>query len=308
MQTRRRGTAGKGLFQVIREELRLRNYSHRTVKSYTSNIRGFVRFIHPVHPREATDEDIRGYLLHLIEVKRSPAGTVNQIYNSLKFLYEQLYDRRFSYRNLPRPKGDRKLPTVLSAEEFVRILRSIGNLKHRTMIALTYASGLRVSEIVSLRAEDLDIDRGVIHIRSAKGRKDRYTILPQSLLGMLKEYSDRYRLPTPGWLFPGYVPTSHLATRSIQNVLHRAVKAAGITKRVSMHTLRHSFATHLLEKGTDIRYVQELLGHQSLKTTEIYTHVSRRVLAKITSPIDDIVEEERKKVGNTSKPPRLDQK
>ncbi len=305
MDTGRSDSQRKGLFQVLRDELRLRNYSPQTIKAYISNLRGFVRFIQPVHPRDATDEHIRKYLLHLIEVKRSPAGTVNQVYNSLKFVFEQLYDRRFSFRGLPRPRQERKLPDVLNADEVVRILRAIRNLKHRTMIALTYASGLRVGEIVALQVEDLDVERGMIHIRQAKGKKDRYTILPLSLVGMLKEYVEMYRIPSSGWLFPGVVPKNHLAVRSIQHVLEKAVVAAGITKPVTMHTLRHSFATHLLEKGTDIRYVQELLGHQSLKTTEIYTHVSKRVLSKIASPIDDIVEEERKKVGPT-KPPLLD--
>ena len=151
---------------------------------------------------------------------------------------------------------------------------------------LAYASGLRVSELVRLRVEDIDGQRGLIHIRDAKGKRDRFTVLPESLRGQLITYWKNYRIAKQGWLFPGQTPNHHLAARSIQAVVERAIKKAGIQKPVSMHTLRHSFATHLLEHGTDLRYIQDLLGHQSVKTTEIYTHVSTRALGKIRSPLD----------------------
>ena len=290
-----------GLFEVLREELRLRNYSPKTIKAYLSCIRMFARHIAPRLPRDAHDDDIRKYLLHLLEERGSPAGTVNQVYNALRFLYVELYHRPFSFQGLPRPKKEKKLPDILGEEEIIRLVAAVRNLKHRTMIFLTYASGLRVSEIVALRLEDLDVERGLIHIRSAKGRKDRYTLLPESMLGMLHSYVKTYGLGTEGWLFPGAAPGGHLSVRSIQAVMERAVVKAGITKPVSMHTLRHSFATHLLERGTDLRFIQALLGHESSKTTEIYTHVSNRSLGRIKSPADHLVERIGEKIAKLPK-------
>jgi len=284
----------RGLFEVLTEELRLRNYSPKTIKAYKSCIRAFVQYFSPRHPRELQAEDIRRYLVHLLTEKRRPAGTVNQVYNALKFLYQGLYEREFMFSRLPRPLKERKLPDVLNYSEVLRILRSVVNLKHRVMLMLAYASRLRVSELVQLRTEDLDIERGLIHIRGAKGKKDRYTILPKPMLSLLHEYAAEYRVETSGWLFPGWSPSRHLAVRSIQAVFEQAVKNAGINKPVSMHTLRHSFATHLLESGTDLRYIQELLGHQSSRTTEIYTHVSARELGKIKSPIEHLLDIEKK--------------
>ena len=155
---------------------------------------------------------------------------------------------------------------------------------------LAYASGLRVSELVRIKIEDIDGQRGLIQIRDAKGKRDRFTVLPESLRGQLVAYWKQYKLGTSGWLFAGQAADDHLAERSIQAVLERALKAAGIEKPVSMHTLRHSFATHLLEHGTDLRYIQELLGHQSVRTTEVYTHVSNRMLGKIRSPLDFLMQ------------------
>ncbi|HAB54501.1 MAG TPA: recombinase XerC [Ignavibacteriales bacterium] len=227
----------------------------------------------------------------MIEEKKLAAGTVNQVFNALRFLYVELYNTSFVISKLPRPMKEHKLPDVLNEEEVVRIFNAVSNLKHRTMLMLAYASGLRVSEVVSLKVEDFDIDRNMIHIRGAKGKKDRYTLLPVSLKETLHRYWKEYNLRKSGWLFPGAKPNYHLAARSIQHVFERSVRQAGITKPVSMHTLRHSFATHLLEHGTDLRYIQELLGHESSKTTEIYTHVSKQIIGKIKSPLDFIVKE-----------------
>lgn len=278
----------KKLFDVVREELRLRNYSHKTAKAYLSCLRKFVEFFRPQHPRELTDEDIRRYLLHLLEHKRQTAGTVNQVYNALRFLYVELYHRPLVMERLPRPQKERKLPDVLNENEALRIFRTISNLKHRTMIMMAYATGVRVAELVRIRIEDLDAERGLIHVRKGKRAKDRYTLLPESLLPILHRYWSKYDLGTSGWLFPGRRPGSHLSERSIQAVIRRVVDAAAISKGVSMHTFRHTFATELLEQGTDIRYIQELLGHESSRTTEIYTHVSAKGLSKIRSPLDHI--------------------
>ena len=278
----------QGFYETVRREMRLRNYSHKTIKSYLSCLRNFVTHVKPKHPREVDDSEIKNYLLHLIEKENFAASTVNQVFNALRFLYVDLYDKPFVIGKLPRPLKEKKLPDVLNEEEMLRIFRSVPNLKHRTMLMLTYASGLRVGEVVSLKVEDFDAERNMIHIRCAKGKKDRYTLLPISLREILHRYWQEYSLGKSGWLFPGAKPNYHLAARSIQHVFERAVQQAGISKPVSMHTLRHSFATHLLEQGTDLRSIQELLGHESLKTTEIYTHVSKKTIGKIKSPLDSM--------------------
>lgn len=275
-----------GFYETVRRELRLRNYSHKTIKSYLSCLRSFVAYVKPKHPRQITDEGIRKYLLYLIEEKQMAAGTVNQVFNALRFLYVELYEMPFVIGKLPRPAKEHKLPDVLNEDEVLRIFNAVSNLKHRTMLMLAYASGLRVSELVRLRIEDIDGQRNLIHIRDAKGKKDRYTVFPQSLRTQLVTYWKTYKLGTSGWLFPGDTANKHLAARSIQAVVSRAIQASGITKPVSMHSLRHSFATHLLEHGTDLRYIQALLGHQSVRTTEIYTHVSTKGIGQVRSPLD----------------------
>jgi len=277
---------GPGLFEIVRREMRLRNYSHKTIKAYVSCIRGFVNYLHPMHPRYAVERDIRKYFLDLIDNRCRASGTVNQVFNALRFLYVELYETPFVMKGLPRPRRERTLPDILSEVEVSRLFQCVGNLKHRTMLMLAYASGLRVSELVKLRAEDIDGDRGVIHIREAKGKKDRFTILPDSLRAQLIAYWRTQHLSSAGWLFPGQYPWHHLSVRSIQAVFQRAVHTAGIMKPVSIHSLRHSFATHLLEHGTDLRHIQALLGHKSVQTTEIYTHVSTRTIGKIRSPLD----------------------
>jgi integrase/recombinase XerD len=280
------GEVRPSLWAKARQEMHLRNYSHKTIKAYLSCLRSFVRYHRPRHPRELTEGDIRNYLLHLITEKKHASGTVNQAFNALRLLYVDLYKKPFVIDSLPRPVREKKLPDVLNENEVIRLFSSVKNLKHRTMLMLAYASGLRVSEVVRLRIEDIDGQRGLIHIRDAKGKRDRFTVLPESLRGELLAYWREYKLERSGWLFPGQKSDHHLAERSIQAVAERARKAAGIQKPVSMHTLRHSFATHLLEHGTDLRYIQELLGHRSVRTTEVYTHVSNKVLGKIRSPLD----------------------
>jgi integrase/recombinase XerD len=279
------------LFEVLTQEMQLRNYSPRTIKVYTSCIRAFAKHIAPKHPRDAESSEVKNYLLHLLTEKKFSASTVNQVFNALRFLYVDLYQKPYIIGKLPRPQKEQKLPDILNDEEVLNIFRAVGNLKHRTMLMLTYASGLRVSEIVKLQVEDIDSRRRLIHVRGAKGKKDRYTVFPESIIGLLNQYWKTYNLGHSGWLFPGASPGQHLSTRSIQAVFGRAVEKSGINKPVSMHTLRHSFATHLLEQGTDLRYIQELLGHQSSKTTEIYTHVSKRSLEKIKSPLDRLADQ-----------------
>ncbi len=276
-----------GLFETVRREMRLRNYSHKTIKAYVSCLRSFTQQVHPKHPRDVAEQDIRGYLLFLIEEKRFAASSVNQVYNALRFLYVDLYKMPFAIGSIPRPRKEKKLPVVLDQTEALRIFDAIDNLKHKTILMLVYSAGLRVGEVVKLKIEDIDSKRNLIHLHGAKGKKDRYTLLSDVVLGSLRTYYRQYQ--PKEYLFEGAEGRKHLSERSVQHIFERAVKAAGIRKNVSVHSLRHAFATHLLEAGTDLRYIQELLGHQSAKTTEIYTHVSKKSLGKIISPLDEAI-------------------
>jgi site-specific recombinase XerD len=220
----------------------------------------------------------------LLEEKHKAAATVNQVFNALRFLYVELYKMPFAIGSIPRPRKEKRLPVVLDKSEALRIFDAVENLKHKTILMLIYSAGLRVGEAVRLRIEDVDSTRRLIHLKGAKGKKDRYTLLSDVVLERLREYYKEYK--PKEYLFEGAVGRKHLAERSVQSVFERAAKAAGIRKPVSVHSLRHSFATHLLESGVDLRYIQELLGHSSSKTTEVYTHVSQKTLGKIVSPLD----------------------
>jgi site-specific recombinase XerD len=282
-----------GLFDVLAQEMRLRNYSPKTIKAYKSCIRGFAQYISPKNPREATNEDIRNFLLYQIDKKKLSPATVNQIFNALRFLYVELYKKSFAIGTLPRPKKERKLPVVLSQQEVLSILNCTENLKHRTLLTLIYSGGLRVGESVRLKIGDVDSQRHLIHLRGAKGKKDRYTLLSSNALETLREYYRQYK--PREYLFEGAEGRPYLSERSVQHVFEQAAKEANITKTVSVHTLRHSFATHLLESGVDLRYIQEILGHNSSKTTEIYTHVSNRTLGQIINPLDQAIQQPKTK-------------
>jgi len=193
--------------------------------------------------------------------------------------------KKFVYE-IKRPRKDKKLPIVLNQNEVSKILSSVSNIKHKTILMLVYSAGLRVSEVVKLKVEDVDTERKLIHVKGAKGRKDRYTILSDVALMALKQYLGRYKLQK--WLFPGSKLEKRISTRTVQTIFKQAKEKADIKKDVSVHCLRHSFATHLLESGVDLRYIQELLGHKSSKTTEIYTHVSNKNLRAIRSPLDNL--------------------
>ena len=182
---------------------------------------------------------------------------------ALKFLFGKVLKKPAPIQTLPRPKREQKLPRILSRQEVARILQAVRNPKHRAIVMLTYSAGLRLGEVVRLRVEDIDSDRKLIHVRQGKRRKDRYTVLSRFAIDALRTYVREYRPRT--WLFPGVRPGRHLHDRTVQKIFDQAYKRAGIEKPVSVHTLRHSFATHLLERGTDLRYIQELLGHKSSK-------------------------------------------
>lgn len=273
-----------GLLETVSKELRLRNYSPKTIKAYRSCLRSFVDYFRPRHPRDLTEDDIRSYLHYLIDEVQLAASSVNQAFNALRLLYVDLYKMPFKIGSIPRPMRERKLPDVLSLEEVRNIFFAVRNPKHRLLLMIIYGAGLRVGEAVKLKLEDIDWDRKMIHIRSAKGKKDRFTVLSEVVRWGLREYCAAFR-PT-NYLFEGQGNRPNLSTRSAENIFRSAVEKAGIRKKVTPHSLRHSFATHLLEQGVDLRIIQVLLGHASSKTTEIYTHVSRRSIGLIESPLD----------------------
>ena len=256
----------------------LRKYSQRTIKLYSYHNREFLEF-----SDEMSNEDIRDYLYHLENEKKASASSLNTAINALKFYYGEVLKKRIAYE-IKRQKKDKKLPVVLSQEEVSMILSSVTNIKHRLILMLIYSAGLRVSEVVRLKPGDVDIQRKLIHIRGAKGRKDRYTMLSDVAIKTLSLYLKTCQAEK--WLFPGQKEGLHITTRTVQRIFDDAVEKADIDKEVSVHSLRHSFATHLLESGVDLRYIQELLGHKSSKTTEIYTQVSNKDIGKIRSPLD----------------------
>ena len=280
---------GKAGFEDLRRELLSRKYSYKTVKAYIYFNRDFLEFTGK-NPDKINDSDIKDYLLHLAEEERFATSTLNQAINALKFYYGTMLKKEFVYE-VKRPRKDKKLPVVLSKEEVLKNSLSVYNIKHKAILMLLYSAGLRVGEVVKLKPEDIDSQRMLIHIRDSKGRKDRYTMLAEKALEILSEYWKEYR--PQRWLFEGFRIGRYITIRTVQKILEQACKKAGIHKEITVHTLRHSFATHLLEGGTDLRYIQELLGHAHSKTTEIYTHVSTKNISKIRSPLDSLALKQR---------------
>lgn len=265
------------------QKLELRRYSESTCKAYYIMFREFLRFVHPRPVFQLTDRDILDYQYYLVHEKRVSRSYQNQSINAIKFFLEQMlgYDRQVYA--LERPMKERRLPLVLSQEEVARMLLAVPNLKHKAILSTIYSAGLRRSELINLTVGDIRSNQMQILIRGAKGNKDRVTVLSVGLLALLRKYYRAYR---PGhYLFEG--PDSRpYSSSSIRMILMRALKRAGIRKPATVHTLRHSFATHLLENGTNLRYIQMLLGHNSSRTTEIYTHVCSDRLKDVVSPLD----------------------
>ncbi len=264
--------------------LEQKRYAENTKAIYQSYFADFIRRFDGRDLKEVTKEEINGYILELIREKKISSSQQNQRINAIKFYYEKVLGRQKEYYDIERPRKEKRLPSVLSKTEVVKIIAVIENLKHQAIISTIYSAGLRRSEVVRLKPEHIDSDRMLIKICGGKGKKDRYTLLSQKLLVLLREYFREYK---PGvWLFEGQTGGMY-SVESVANILRRAVQKSGVKKYVTPHTLRHSFATHLLEQGVDLRYIQELLGHESSKTTEIYTHVSKKELGKIVNPLDD---------------------
>jgi integrase/recombinase XerD len=263
----------------------LKKYSEKTVRVYTSLFLQFMRYFKRKQLDEINDEEIRDYLLYLNTKKKVSDSHLNQAINSIKFYYEKVLRRPTQEYYLQRPRTSKKLPEVMSMAEVASILRSVDNIKHRCILYLIYSGGLRLGEVTNLKMTDIDPGRMMIKIRQGKGKKDRYTLLSDKALELLRLYIQEY---TPSeWLFQG-TEGGKYSDRSVQEIFHKAVRKAGIKKLATVHTLRHSFATHLLEQGTDIRYIQDLLGHGNIKTTLIYSHVTRKGIDGIKSPLDSM--------------------
>jgi len=274
------------LQEKLRFWMKSRRYSDSTIKTYMDVLRVFFNYFPDKRTDEITNQDIIVFNNEYILKNELSASYQNQLVNAIKLFYKVVQNKHIEIEKVHRPKKPKLLPNVLSKEEIKMILDAHGNLKHRSMLRLIYACGLRRSELLNLKPQDIDSKRGILLIRQGKGKKDRIAPIPDNLVTQLRDYYKAYR-PTV-WLFEGQKKGTPYSAKSLENVLKQAVLKVGIKKPVSLHWLRHSYATHLLESGTDLRFIQELLGHKSSRTTEIYTHVSTKSLQKIKSPFEDL--------------------
>ncbi len=266
--------------------LKSKRYSDQTIKVYLQALEAFLKFYVNKPLQLINNHDIIIYNNEIILKKGLSASYQNQTVNAIKLFFRKIENTKIEPQNIERPKRPKLLPNVLSKEEVKEILEVPKNLKHRAMLSLIYSCGLRRSELLNLKPTDIDSKRNIIIVRQAKGCKDRIAPLSIKIIGMLREYYKLYKPKT--WLFEGQEAGTPYDERSIANVLKQALAKTNIKKPVSLHWLRHSYATHLLETGTDLRYIQEILGHKSSRTTEIYTHVSTKSIQNIKSPFDDL--------------------
>jgi integrase/recombinase XerD len=270
------------------EDMQLRNYSAGTQRSYIHYVAGFASH-YGISPERLGLDDIRNYQLYLIEQRELAPQSINCFTSAVQFLYTVTLDMPWTREQFTRLSVPYTLPVVLSASEVEEFFRRIGILKHRAVLMLCYGSGLRSSEAVAVKIGDIDSKRMLIRVRQGKGAKDRYTVLSQRLLILLREY---YKMQRPvEWLFPGTKAGTHLQPATIREVCRDAVHLAGISKRVTPHTLRHSFATHLLENGHETRAIQVLLGHSRIETTARYIAVTPQSISRIVSPLDANVQQ-----------------
>jgi len=271
------------LYDQMKMDLELKNYSPRTRSCYLACMKSFVLHFGK-SPDTMGEDEIREYLHYLIKGKRASQSAINQTYSALKFFYQTTLQTEWNGLKIPRIKTRKKLPVVLSKQEVRSIFSATRNLKYRALLMTIYSGGLRLNEAAHLKVSDIDSKRMMIRIRQGKGMKDRYTLLGRRTLDILRLYWRAYR---PGdWLFPGRPSEMPISVTSIQKMFKRALDKAGIKKQATVHTLRHSFATHLLEARNDLYHIQRLLGHTTAKTTAVYLHVTRKDLARIISPID----------------------
>jgi len=278
------------LRQRMIEDMSLRKLSPKTQCHYIRAVKNLTLYLRR-SPDTATVEDLRRYQLHLVETGVSSVS-LNSTITGLRFFFEVTLDRSDALSKMKPVYEPRKLPVVLSAEEVTRLLDAAPNLKAKAALAVAYGTGLRASEVVHLKVGDIDRDRKVVRVEQGKGRKDRYVMLSPKLHVLLRAWwldgRAKGKMLPGGWLFPGQNPVNPMTTRQLNRICHAAVDAAGLDKRVSLHTLRHSFATQLLEQGVDIRVIQVLLGHKKLETTALYSQVATRTLRDVTSPLEHL--------------------
>jgi len=269
-------------------ELQLRGITPRTQTAYLREVANLENYFNR-SPEELGEEEVKEYLVHMLKDRGLSSGTYKYYAAGIKFLYRTTLNRGEVVEKIKYPKAKIKLPVVLDLSEVRTMLSVMENLKHRAVLTVTYSAGLRVSETAHLKVTDIDSKRMMVRVRQGKGGKDRYTILSKTTLECLREYWRAYR--PKDWLFEGQKEDSHICYTSIRNIFVEAKERAGITKPVGPHSLRHAFATHLIEAGTSLHHVQLLLGHKSPKTTTVYLHVSKMNLAQVCSPLDSIPEE-----------------
>jgi site-specific recombinase XerD len=286
-------TVNQHILPNMHQALVLRGYSNSTIRTYCNELQQFIITLGWHKADSFTESKIKSYLAYCHNTLKLSEATLHSRMNALKFYYEQVLGKDKFFWDIPRPKKHLQLPKVISEEKIIQGLLSITNVKHKSILITAYSAGLRVSEVVALQVSSINSDRMEIFIERAKGKKDRVVPLAKITLAVLREYAKVYR--PKKWLFEGQTEAEHYSTRSAQNIFKAAYEKLGIPSNMSFHNLRHSYATHLLENGTDIKYIQELLGHNDIKTTLRYTHVSKKELTKVESPLDRIM---RKNIGN----------
>lgn len=272
--------------ELFKKYLNTKRYSPNTVKTYSDALQTFLLYYNEKNVKDINNNDVTAFYNDYILERKLSASFQNQIVNSIKLYFKTIKETAINVDKIYRPKSEKLLPNVLSKQEVKKILNAHTNIKHKTMLCMIYSCGLRRSELINLKPNDIDSKRNVVIIRQAKGKKDRIAPLSPAILEMLRDYYKVYK--PASWLFEGLYPNTAYDERSLGSVLKQALQKTGIKKPVSLHWLRHSYATHLLESGTDLRYIQEILGHKSSRTTEIYTHVSTKSLQNVKSPFDDL--------------------
>jgi integrase/recombinase XerD len=274
------------IIQRFNKQLVLENYSGQTIKSYSSALKLFLEFVEKITIDKITEKEIQEYLYYCKKNKNYSFSAMRQAMASIRYLYLKVLHKPLPDNFSIQQRRPSKLPVVLSQKDIYKLMKVTVNLKHKTILLLIYSAGLRLGELLNLKLGDIDSSSMKIHIRESKGKKDRYIMLSKNALKLLREYYNSYK--PKEYIIEGQYGGNYSPT-SVQNIFRTALKKAGINKSATVHTLRHSFATHLLDEGTDIRYIQELLGHKRIETTQIYTHVSSYSINKIKSPADNLI-------------------
>lgn len=280
------------ILPAMEQRLKLKAYSPSTIKTYLNEMTQLLTILKNIPADDLTAEHLKRYLVHCYDILKLSENTLHSRINAMKFYFEQVLKREKFFWDIPRPKKPLLLPKLLNEKELSKLFNALENKKHKAMLFTAYSAGLRVSEIVHLKIADIDSGRMQIMVAQAKGKKDRYVNLSPVLLDILRKYIMEYKPRPEVYLFESEQTFTAYPTRTVQQIFSNAKLKAGIRKEVGIHSLRHSFATHLLDKGTDIKYIKDLLGHFNIKTTERYLHVSKKQLVNIVSPFDDLWKKE----------------